>query len=167
VIDIEEIDRLWEESSRRHPVVQRLLPWARSLLDAARLSAGCGLPDQADRLAEHARDRLERIEAIPVPESAFAPLTVQWDPRQLPSPASDLRRENLSRRVRSLRAHRMPFSGQGHPKARGLAWGPYNQQSALAEALSAIAAADPLWVDDLLERERSLRAIDRLLGLPG
>ena len=100
MIDIEEIDRLWEESSRRHPVVQRLLPWARSLLDAARLSAGCGLPDQADRLAEHARDRLERIEAIPVPESAFAPLTVQWDPRQLPSPASDLRRENLSRRVR-------------------------------------------------------------------
>jgi hypothetical protein len=59
----------------------------------------------------------------------------------------------------------MPFQGEGHPQAQGLAWGPYNQQSAVAEALSAVAGVDPLWVDDLLERERSLRSIDRLLGL--
>jgi hypothetical protein len=166
-LDIEEIHRRWTESSPRHPVVRRLLPWAESLLDAARISTTCGLQPQARRLAARVQARLEELERVPVADAAVKPIDSRWDARELPAFPDDARRKKLSRRVRSLRSHRMPFSGQGHPKARGLAWGPYNQQSALAEALSAIAGADPLWVDDLLERERTLRSIDRLLGLPG
>lgn len=167
MIDIEEIDRRWSEASEQHPVVRRLRPWAHSILEAARVSAVCGLHDQADQLALRASRRLETAREIPVPDAAARPLAARWDSRELPPSPDDRRRKDLSRKVRSLRSHRLPFSGQGHPKARGLAWGPYNQQSALAEALSAIAAADPLWVDDLLERERTLRSIDRLLGLGG
>jgi len=164
---LDELAREWEGAAATHPVVARFLPWAHTLLDAARTSAACDLEFQADRLAARARKRLETLLEIPVPTGRIAPLDVRWTPGDLPAKPDPRRQERLGRRVRSMRSHRLPFRGEGHPKARGLAWGPYNRQSAVAEALSAIASVDPLWVDDLLERERSLRTIDLLLGLPG
>jgi len=163
--DAEGLALRWTEAAADHPVVRRFLPWAESLLDAVRVSAGCGLEIQADLLVRRAQKRLDVLLAIPVRTGEAEPLAVQWESRGLPSDPDARRQEGLWRRVRSMRSHRLPFQGEGHPQAQGLAWGPYNQQSAVAEALSAVAGVDPLWVDDLLERERSLRSIDRLLGL--
>ncbi len=163
--DVQHLAQRWTAAAEDHPVVRRFLPWAESLLDAARVSTGCGLDFQAHLLAQSAEKRLDRLLSIPVQTRQIEPLTVRWESEGL-VPAPDARRqERLGRRVRSMRSHRMPFRGEGHPQAQGLAWGPYNHQSAVAEALSAVAGVDPLWVDDLLERERSLRAIDALLGL--
>jgi len=162
---LDELARKWEDAASTHPVVGRFLPWARTLLDAARVSAGCDLEFQAGRLAAQVERRLGSLLEIPVPTGKLAPLGVRWEPGELPPTPDGHRQELLGRRVRSMRSHRLPFRGEGHPKARGLAWGPYNRQSAVAEALSAVASVDPLWVDDLLERERSLRTVDRLLGL--
>ncbi|HXP90285.1 MAG TPA: hypothetical protein VN931_05075 [Fibrobacteria bacterium] len=165
--DVDDLVRRWEEAASTHPVVGRFLPWALTLLDAARVSAGCDLGFQADRLLAKARRRLENLLETPVGSGRIEPLEVRWEAPELPKKPDGMRQERLGRRVRSMRSHRLPFRGEGHPQARGLAWGPYNRQSAVAEALSAVAAVDPLWVDDLLERERSLRSIDLLLGLPG
>jgi len=163
--DVENLALRWNEATANHPVVRRFLPWAESLLDAARVSAGCGLDFQADLLAQRVENRLEKLLSIPVYTGEVEPLDLRWESQGLPQDPDGKRQERLWRRVRSMRSHRLPFQGEGHPEAQGLAWGPYNQQSAVAEALSAVAAVDPLWVDDLLERERSLRSIDRLLGL--
>jgi hypothetical protein len=165
--ELDDSARRWEEAASTHPVVGRFLPWARILLDAARVSARCGLEFQANRLAAKAQRKLESLLEIPVRSGRIAPLDVRWEVRDLPQKSDGKRQERLGRRVRSMRSHRLPFRGEGHPQVRGLAWGPYNRQSAVAEALSALAAVDPLWVDDLLERERSLRSIELLLGLPG
>lgn len=165
--DLEVLSDRWTQAAADHPLVRRFLPWAESLLDAARVSAGCGLAYQAELLAGRAERKLETLRAIPVRTGEVQPLDVRWEGQELPSDPDVQRQERLWRRVRSMRSHRMPFQGEGHPRAQGLAWGPYNQQSAVAEALSAVAGVDPLWVDDLLERERSLRTIDALLGLSG
>ena len=163
--DIEALSGRWSEAAEHHPVVRRFLPWAGSLLDAARVSAGCGLDFQAELLALRAGTRLDSLLSVPVRASEVEPLSEGWKSAGLPvAPEAD-RQQRLWRRVRSMRSRRMPFRGEGHPEAKGLAWGPYNRQSAVAEALSAVASVDPLWVDDLLERERSLRTIDALLGL--
>ena len=164
-MDLETLSVRWTESAAQHPVVRRFLPWAESLLDAARVSAGCGLECQARLLALRAEKRLGSLLSIPVQTGEVEPISVRWDGDGLPVAPDSRRQDRLWRRVRSMRSHRMPFQGEGHPEAQGLAWGPYNRQSAVAEALSAVAGVDPLWVDDLLERERSLRSVDRLLGL--
>ena len=165
--DLEDLSRRWSEAIANHPVVRRFHPWAESLIDAARVSAGCGLEVQAELLAWRVEKRLESLLSIPVRTTAMEPLDAGWSGDGLPTLPDVTRQERLWRRVRSMRSRRLPFRGEGHPGAQGLAWGPYNRQSAVAEALSAVAGADPLWVDDLLERERSLRSIDRLLGLAG
>lgn len=109
--------------------------------------------------------RLEELLAKPGSSRQKIELSCGWNPEGLPAFPSRSRQEALWRKVRLLRAHRQPFRGEGHPEFRGLAWGPYNRQSSVAEALSAAAKVDPLWVDDFLERERSLRLIDVLLGV--
>ncbi|MBK9575718.1 MAG: hypothetical protein IPK50_21340 [Fibrobacterota bacterium] len=163
--DPTELSRRWQEAASTRPAARRFLSWAQRLLDAAMVSQACGLTAQADHLADKARVRLEAILAQPSTARDKIELTSGWNPDGLaPNPARS-RQEALWRRVRLLRAHRQPFRGEGHPEFRGLAWGPYNRQSSVAEALSAAAKVDPLWVDDFLERERSLRLIDGLLGL--
>lgn len=162
---LEALRARWQQAAQSHPVARRFLPWAERLLDGAEVSRTCSLSAQADILLDRVSRRLESIETSCVSGREPVSLSVGWSSDGLP-PAPDIRRvESLHRQVRTLRAHRMPFRGEGHPGFRGLAWGPYNRQSAVAEALSAVAALDPLRVDDILERERSLRAIDSLLGL--
>jgi hypothetical protein len=163
--DIEALSGLWSEAAGHHPVARRFLPWAESMLDAARISAGCGLEFQTEVLVTRVQGRLESLLSIPVHTGDVESIPVVWESAGLPSAPENDRQQRIWRRVRSMRSHRMPFRGEGHPEAQGLAWGPYNRQSAVAEALSAVASVDPLWVDDLLERERSLRTVDALLGL--
>ena len=154
----------WERAAQGHPVARRLLPWAEALLDAAEVSRTCGLASQADDLEDRVRRRLESVLAKGPVQADLPALSASWSGRDLPSAPGEDREERLWRKVRDLRVHRMPFSGQGHPREQGLAWGPYNQQSAVAEALAGLAGADPLRVDDLLEREKAMRCIDLLLG---
>ncbi len=155
----------WQDAAATRPVARRLLPWAQRLLDATSVSSACGLSAQADVIATRVLRRLEEILRQPSTSQEKAALTSGWNPDGLAPSPSRSRQESVWRRVRLLRAHRQPFRGEGHPEFRGLAWGPYNRQSSVAEALSAAAKVDPLWVDDFLERERSLRLIDALLGL--
>lgn len=165
--DLQDLSRRWTEAAQAHPVVRRLLPWAESLLDAADISRTCGLDAQARDIAARVEARLEAVVAKPSIHQAPPDLAADWNSQGLPSEPDSKRQERLWRRVRSLRAHRLPFAGEGHPREQGLAWGPYNRQSAVAEALSAMAGVDPLWVDELLERERAMRTVDSLLGIPG
>ncbi len=154
----------WREAAGKLPVAKRLLPWAESLLAAAQESATCGLETQADALLVRAMARLAAIKALPSRDSSEVRLATEWDASGLPSTSTRERQTGVWRRVRALRAARLPFQGEHHPAARGLAWGPYNQQSAVAEALKGAALVDPLWVDDFLEREKAMRALDALLG---
>lgn len=158
------LSRRWEQSAATHPVVRRFLPWANRLLDAASVSRACGLERQADQLLHRVATRLETLLARPDLSREEVRLASTWSAEGLSGAPSRSRQEALWRKVRLLRAQRQPFRGEGHPGFRGLAWGPYNRQSSVAEALSAAAKVDPLWVDDFLERERSLRLIDQLLG---
>lgn len=155
----------WREAAGRQPVARRLLPWAQSLLAAAQESATCGLGIQAEALLERAVSRLAAVQALPTGDDSEAKLATVWDASGLPSASTRERQTGVWRRVRALRAARLPFQGEHHPAAMGLAWGPYNQQSAVAEALKGAALVDPLWVDDFLEREKAMRALDALLGL--
>jgi len=155
----------WREAAGRQPVAKRLLPWAQSLLAAAQESATCGLETQADALLERAMSRLAAVQALPTGDDSEVKLATVWDASGLPSASTRERQTGVWRRVRALRAARLPFQGEHHPAAMGLAWGPYNQQSAVAEALKGAALVDPLWVDDFLEREKAMRALDALLGL--
>lgn len=157
----------WETLAKEHPVASRLLPWAKRLVDASRVSRSCGLETQAVLLERRVAARLAEISAQQVVGAGNVELEARWNADGLPSAPVPERQTRLWRRVRSMRAERMPFRGEGHPGFQGLAWGPYNRQSAVAELLSAAAKIDPLWVDDFLERERAMRTIDRLLGLPG
>ena len=154
----------WQEVAKDQPVARRFLSWAESLIGSARESASCGLDRQAQLLLDRTTIRLESILAMPSAGPEDAALAAAWDPSGLPRMASGERQARVWRRVRSLRAARLPFQGEHHPAAMGLAWGPYNRQSAVAEALKAAAQVDPLWVDDFLEREKAMRALDGLLG---
>ncbi len=155
----------WRDAAGRQPVAKRLLPWAESLLAAAQESATCGLGIQAEALLERAMSRLATIQALPSGDRSEVKLSAAWDASGLPAASTRERQTGVWRRVRALRAARLPFQGEHHPAAMGLAWGPYNQQSAVAEALKGAALVDPLWVDDFLEREKAMRALDALLGL--
>lgn len=154
----------WRQAAGKLPVAKRLLPWAESLLAAAQESATCGLETQAKALLERAMSRLVGIKALPSGDLSEVKLATEWDASGLPTTSSRERQTGVWRRVRALRAARLPFQGEHHPAAMGLAWGPYNQQSAVAEALKGAALVDPLWVDDFLEREKAMRALDALLG---
>lgn len=134
------------------------------MLSAAERSAACGLFDQAARIVA----RIEAVLPDDAPRHQKPELHGDWNiPGGSIDPKGSLRsrEEALWRRVRKLRASRRPYDGAQHPGRQGLAWGPYNRTSAVVEALEAAARVDPLWVDDLLERERAAGAIDRLLGL--
>lgn len=155
----------WQEAAKTQPVANRFLPWAETMIGAARESAICGLEKQADILLGRTLSRLDQILAMPSSNSEEVALVAVWDSNGLPKPSSSERQAKVWRRVRSLRAARLPFQGEHHPGAMGLAWGPYNRQSAVAESLKAAAQVDPLWVDDFLEREKAMRALDGLLGL--
>ncbi|HNY31786.1 MAG TPA: hypothetical protein PKO15_12940 [Fibrobacteria bacterium] len=159
------LSRRWQEVAQSHPVARRFLPWAMRLLDAAAVSRSCGLDSQAERLEGRVKVRLDELLARPGSTQVKMELDSTWSPEGLAVWPTRSRQETLWRKVRLLRAQRQPFRGEGHPGFRGLAWGPYNRQSSVAEALSAAAKVDPLWVDDFLERERSMRLIDTLLGL--
>lgn len=159
--DIERLEARWREA--QGPAAGRLRTWGLALLQAARLSASCGLERQARILLERAASRLPAQAS----RQARPSLSASWNREGLPVEPSLRREEAQWRRIRSLRASRRPYDGAQHPGRQGLAWGPYNRASAVVEALEAAAAVDPLWVDDVLERERAAGAIDALLGLPG
>lgn len=159
---IEEIERAeasW--TSSQGPSSARLRSWGLSLLEAARMSLACGLERQARLLLDRSIARLP-------PQTLLASrpeLSTSWNREGLPKEPSLRREEAQWRRIRSLRASRRPYDGAQHPGKQGLAWGPYNRASAMVEALEAAACVDPLWVDDVLERERAAGAIDALLGV--
>lgn len=157
--EIEKAESLWKSS--RGPSAGRLRPWGLALLDAARMSAACGLERQARQLLERSTSRLPPERPL-IPKAALA---TSWNREGLPKEPSMRREEAQWRRIRSLRASRRPYDGAQHPGKHGLAWGPYNRASAVVEALEAAAGVDPLWVDDVLERERAAGAIDALLGI--
>lgn len=161
---LERTSSSWREAAERSPVAKRLEPWADSLLAAARESLACGLEVQARGLAERVEARLESVLAMPSHDSEPTKLEAEWKTDGLPATPGRDRETKVWRRVRALRAVRLPFQGEQHPAAMGLAWGPYNRQSAVAEALKAAARVDPLWVDDFLEREKAMRALDGILG---
>lgn len=162
---LEDLEAAWREAAARRPVVKRFEPWARTLLDAARESLTCRLERQAGLFLDRVQARLDALLALPAPDHQDLRLQAGWDPAGLPKPVGTDRQTRVWRRVRSLRAARLPFQGEHHPAAMGLAWGPYNRQSAVAEALKAAARIDPLWVDDFLEREKAMRLLDGLLGV--
>ena len=162
---LERLEAAWHEAAQQRPVVKRLEPWASALLGAARESLTCHLERQAGLFADRVQARLESLLAMPLPSNQEIRLETTWSPEGVPKPVSGDRQTRVWRRVRSLRAARLPFQGDQHPGAMGLAWGPYNRQSAVAEALKAAAQIDPLWVDDLLEREKAMRTLDGLLGV--
>lgn len=164
---VHDLGEAWAEAVAGRPAARRLLPWAESLLDAAKVSRACGLEGQAREIEDRLRRRLETVLSRPSPGQEIPRVDVGWNAAGLPEEPDPRRIEGVWRRVRAMRARRMPFAGEGHPREQGLAWGPYNGQSSVAEALSAIAAVDPLWVDELLERERSMRSIDAILGTGG
>jgi hypothetical protein len=157
--EIEQLEDLWKAA--KGPSAERLRPWGLALLDAARLSAACGLDHQAKQLVARSSSRLPSNSTA----SAGVALGVSWNREGLPREPSMRREEAQWRRIRSLRASRRPYDGAQHPGKQGLAWGPYNRASAVVEALEAAAGVDPLWVDDVLERERAAGAIDALLGI--
>ena len=154
----------WKEASGRSPVAKRLLPWAESVIGAARESASCGLERQAEALLTRVEARLDSVLAMPSQGGESAKLEAVWNPEGLPAAPGRDREARVWRRVRALRAARLPFQGDQHPAAMGLAWAPYNRQSAVAEALKLAAKVDALWVDDFLEREKAMRALDGILG---
>lgn len=158
------LEAAWREASAERPVARRFEPWARSLLAAARESLACRLERQAGLLADRVQARLDVLLAAPRHDHGEIRLETAWDSAGLPKPPGTDRSARVWRRVRALRAARLPFQGEQHPAARGLAWGPYNRQSAVAETLQAAARVDALWVDDFLEREKAMRALDELLG---
>jgi hypothetical protein len=162
---LERLEAAWREVAQRRPVAKRLEPWARTLLGAARESLTCRLERQAGLFLDRVQARLDDLSAIPLASNQDIRLEAAWNPEGLPKPVGGDRQERVWRRVRSLRAARLPFQGEHHPGAMGLAWGPYNRQSAVAEALKAAARLDPLWVDDFLEREKAMRTLDGLLGV--
>jgi len=162
--ELDAVQTRWQEAAKTQPVANRFLPWAETLIGAARESATCGLVKQAEMLLGRVDARLGQILSMPSHGDDEVALTAAWDSNGLPKPVSGERQAKVWRRVRSLRAARLPFQGEHHPGAMGLAWGPYNRQSAVAEALKAAAQVDPLWVDDFLEREKAMRALDGLLG---
>lgn len=157
--EIERVEALWKSSGG--PSAEKLRAWGLALLDAARMSAACGLERQARQLLERSASRLPP-EAPLVPKASLA---TSWNRDGLPKEPSMRREEAQWRRIRSLRASRRPYDGAQHPGKHGLAWGPYNRASAVVEALEASAGVDALWVDDVLERERAAGAIDALLGI--
>ncbi len=164
----ERLDKVWadwQELAKIRPIAARFLPWAESLLAAARESAVCGLDRQAELLLARIQARADSIGTAPFESDKEVRLEAVWNPKGLPPPANPQRQARVWRKIRSLRSARLPFQGEHHPAAMGLAWGPYNQQSAVAEALKAAASVDPLWVDDFLEREKAMRALDGLLGM--
>ena len=161
---LEALEAQWQEAAQQRPVAKRLEPWARTLLAAARESLTCRLERQAGLFLDRVQAKLDGLLAKPLATSQDIRLQTGWNPEGLPPPASGERQARVWRRVRSLRAARLPFQGEHHPGAMGLAWGPYNRQSAVAEALKAAAQIDPLWVDDFLEREKAMRTLDGLLG---
>jgi hypothetical protein len=162
---LEQLEAAWLEAASQRPVAKRLEPWARTLLGAARESLTCRLERQAELLLDRVGTRLESLLAMPVSANQDIRLETVWKAEGLPKPPGADRQTRIWRRVRSLRAARLPFQGEHHPAAMGLAWGPYNRQSAVAEALKAAAQVDPLWVDDFLEREKAMRILDGLLGV--
>ena len=159
---LDQAQAAWQEA--KHPVARRLLPWATSMLAAARESLQCGLDRQTEVLLERVLARLASIGSLESQTKDEANLLTLWDGSGLPAAPTGDRQARVYRKVRSMRAARLPFQGEFHPEAMGLAWGPYNQQSAVAEALKAAARVDPLWVDDFLEREKAMRSLDELLG---
>ncbi len=161
---LEGLEAAWREASAERPVVRRLEPWAHGLIAAARESLACRLDRQAGILLDRVQMRLDALLAMPGHDDGEIRLAAVWDSTGLPKPVGSDRSARVWRRVRALRAARLPFQGEYHPAARGLAWGPYNQQSAVAETLQAAARVDALWVDDFLEREKAMRALDELLG---
>jgi hypothetical protein len=161
---LEGLEAAWQEAARQRPVAKRLEPWARTLLAAARDSLTCRLEVQASLFMDRVQARLDGLLAMPLPGNQEIKLQASWNADGLPRPVGSERQTRVWRRVRSLRAARLPFQGEHHPGAMGLAWGPYNRQSAVAEALKAAAQIDPLWVDDFLEREKAMRILDGLLG---
>lgn len=156
---LDDLAARWEAATG--PSASRMRIWSSRMLEAARISAACGLGAQAEVLL----DRLERA----LPRRSDAPtkvaLQASWNASGLPKAPSARREEELWRRVRALRSARRPYDGAQHPGRRGLAWGPYNRASAVIETLERAAAVDPLWVDDFIERERAAAAIDALLGV--
>lgn len=162
---LERLEAAWLEAASRRPVAKRLEPWARTLLGAARESLTCRLERQAGLFLDRVQARLDGLLATPLAANQDVRLETVWSADGLPKPAGTDRQTRVWRRVRSLRAARLPFQGEHHPAAMGLAWGPYNRQSAVAEALKAAAQVDPLWVDDFLEREKAMRILDGLLGV--
>lgn len=157
--EIEQLEVLWKDS--KGPSAERLRPWGLALLEAAKLSAACGLDHQAKQLVARSSSRLPSSTS----QSVRPQLGTSWNRQDLPKEPSFRREEAQWRRIRSLRASRRPYDGAQHPGKQGLAWGPYNRASAVVEALEAAAGVDPLWVDDVLERERAAGAIDALLGI--
>lgn len=161
IAEIEALEARWREVTG--PSAGKLRVWAGALLHAARISQACGLEPQARELVSRCASRLPTND----PSRAAKPtLGVSWNREGLPKEPSLRREEAQWRRIRSLRASRRPYDGAQHPGKQGLAWGPYNRASAVVEALEAAARIDPLWVDDVLERERAAGAIDSLLGIP-
>lgn len=161
---LEQLEAAWQEAASQRPVAKRLEPWARTLLGAARESLTCRLERQAGLFLDRVQARLDGLMAMPLAANQDVRLETVWNADGLPKPVGTDRQTGVWRRVRSLRAARLPFQGEHHPAAMGLAWGPYNRQSAVAEALKAAAQVDPLWVDDFLEREKAMRILDGLLG---
>lgn len=162
---LEQLETAWQEAAPARPVAKRWEAWAGSMLAAARESLTCHLDRQAGMLLDRVQSRLQQILDLPSVAHQELRLEARWNPEGLPKPPGNDRQTRVWRRVRSLRAARLPFQGEHSPEAMGLAWGPYNRQSAVAQVLKAAAQVDPLWVDDFLEREKAMRAMDSLLGL--
>lgn len=159
IAEIEQAEASWKAS--QGPSSARSRVWGLSLLEAARVSLACGLERQARLLLDRSVARLPADTLM----ASKPELSASWNREGLPREPSLRREEAQWRRIRSLRASRRPYDGAQHPGRHGLAWGPYNRASAMVEALEAAAAVDPLWVDDVLERERAAGAIDVLLGV--
>lgn len=142
---------------------RRMRPWAARMLDAAETSLSCGLEAQAGLLLDRVEGRFPK-DAEGSRQIAFQ---TAWKSEGLPRAPSAEREKALWRKVRTLRSARRPYDGAQHPERQGLAWGPYNRASAVVETLELAARIDPLWVDDIIERERAAGAIDHLLGISG
>ena len=160
-VRIREARTRWENAEGEG--VQRMRLWAERMLDAAETSLSCGMQAQAELLLERVEGRFPKD----VEGSRQIVFQTAWKSDGLPRAPSADREKTLWRKVRTLRSARRPYDGAQHPERHGLAWGPYNRASAVVETLELAARIDPLWVDDIIERERAAGAIDHLLGIAG
>lgn len=112
-----------------------------------------------------ARRRLESVSRIDARQDGRprSRLETTWNPDGIPRP-DPAREEALWRRLRAAKARRTPYRGENHPARQGIEWGPYNRTSALVEALERAGEVDALWVDEFVERHRTLLTIERMLG---